>query len=143
MVKICRTELLKLNFEIIPKKRIFRFLPKIAAGHGWSWNFFFANFQILGPLGCQGWVVIPQNVKKNSKSLHPNVHLCLISLYMGSGFLSAIFVIFKTGKSFVKYNMWTDSEGMDVHVICEYLPVYVQYFYHIMWNNRISELFDF
>jgi hypothetical protein len=22
------------------------------------------NFQILGPLGCQGWVVIPQNVKK-------------------------------------------------------------------------------
>ncbi len=24
----------------------------------------FANFQILGPLGCQGWVVIPQNVKK-------------------------------------------------------------------------------
>ncbi len=29
---------------------------------------FFADFQILGPLGCQGWVVIPQNVKK---SLHP------------------------------------------------------------------------
>ena len=27
-------------------------------------NFFFANFQILGPLGCQGWVVIPRNVKK-------------------------------------------------------------------------------
>ncbi len=25
---------------------------------------FFANFQILGPLGCQGWAVIPQNVKK-------------------------------------------------------------------------------
>ncbi len=25
---------------------------------------FFANFQILGPLGRQGWVVIPQNVKK-------------------------------------------------------------------------------
>jgi hypothetical protein len=25
---------------------------------------FFANFQILGPLGCQGRVVIPQNVKK-------------------------------------------------------------------------------
>jgi hypothetical protein len=25
---------------------------------------FFANFQILEPLGCQGWVVIPQNVKK-------------------------------------------------------------------------------
>jgi hypothetical protein len=28
-------------------------------------NFFFANFLILGPLGCQGWVVIPQNVKKS------------------------------------------------------------------------------
>jgi len=28
---------------------------------------FFANFQTLGPLGCQGWVVIPQNVKKSQK----------------------------------------------------------------------------
>ncbi len=64
MVKICQTGLLKLNFETRPKKRISRFLPKISAGHGWSWKFFFANFQILGPLGCQGWVVIPQNVKK-------------------------------------------------------------------------------
>jgi hypothetical protein len=35
---------------------------------------FFANFQILGPLGCQGWVVIPQNVKK-SKSLRPVVYV--------------------------------------------------------------------
>jgi hypothetical protein len=26
---------------------------------------FFANFQTLGPLGCQGWVVISQNVKKS------------------------------------------------------------------------------
>jgi hypothetical protein len=25
---------------------------------------FFANFQIHGPLGCQGWVAIPQNVEK-------------------------------------------------------------------------------
>ncbi len=65
MVKICQTGLLKLYFETSPKKRIFRFLPKISAGHGWSWKFFFANFQILGPLGCQGWVVIPQNVKKS------------------------------------------------------------------------------
>ncbi len=29
MVNICQTGLLILNFEIIPKKRIFRFLPKI------------------------------------------------------------------------------------------------------------------
>ncbi len=64
MVKICQTGLLKLNFEIIPKKSIFRFLPKISAGHGWSWKNVFASFQILGPLGCQGWVFIPQNVKK-------------------------------------------------------------------------------
>jgi hypothetical protein len=28
-------------------------------------EFFFANFQILEPLGCQGWVVTPQNVKKS------------------------------------------------------------------------------
>ncbi len=27
-------------------------------------KFFLANFQILGHLGCQGWVVIPQNVKQ-------------------------------------------------------------------------------
>jgi hypothetical protein len=40
-------------------------LPKISAGHAWSWKIFFANFQILGPLGCQGWVVMPQNVKKS------------------------------------------------------------------------------
>ncbi len=65
MVNICQTGLLILNFEIIPKKSIFWFLPKISAGHAWSWKFFFANFQILGPLGCQGWVVIPQNVKKS------------------------------------------------------------------------------
>jgi hypothetical protein len=38
---------------------------------------FFANFQILGPLECQGWVAIPQNVKK-SKSLHPTVHVYII-----------------------------------------------------------------
>jgi len=65
MVKICQTGLQKLNFEILPKKRIFRFLPKISAGHGWSWKIFYANLQILGPLGCQGWVVIPQIVKKS------------------------------------------------------------------------------
>jgi hypothetical protein len=34
MVKICQTRLLQLNFETRPKKRIFRFLPKISAGYG-------------------------------------------------------------------------------------------------------------
>ncbi len=33
----------------------------------------FANFQILAPLGCQGWVVNPQNMKEKI-SLHPKVH---------------------------------------------------------------------
>jgi hypothetical protein len=40
---------------------------------------FFANFQILGPLGCQGWVVIPQNVKKVKITAHysgPLQRLC-------------------------------------------------------------------
>jgi hypothetical protein len=26
---------------------------------------FFDNFQILGSLGCQGWVVMPKKAKKN------------------------------------------------------------------------------
>jgi hypothetical protein len=33
MVKICHTGLSKLNFEIMPKKHIFRFWPKISSGH--------------------------------------------------------------------------------------------------------------
>ena len=88
MVKICQTGLLKLNFETRPKKRIFRVLPKISAGHGWSWNFFFANFQTLGPLGCQGWVVIPQNVKTSQNhctlmySIYTALHARIFTLYI-------------------------------------------------------------
>jgi hypothetical protein len=63
MVKICQTVLLKLNFETRPKKRIFPICQKFPQAMDEVENFF-ANFQILGPLGCQGWVVIPQNVKK-------------------------------------------------------------------------------
>jgi hypothetical protein len=33
-------------------------------------KFFFANFRILGPLGCQGWVIIPQNVEKADCASH-------------------------------------------------------------------------
>ena len=47
-------------------------------------KFFFANFQIRGPLGCQGWVVIPQNVKK-SKSLHPNIQIARRYIKVGIG----------------------------------------------------------
>ena len=64
MIKICQTRLLKLNFEIIPKKRIFRFFAKNFRRPCMKLKKNFANFQILGPLGCQGRVVIPQNVKK-------------------------------------------------------------------------------
>jgi hypothetical protein len=80
MVKICQMGLLKLNFEIIPKNAFSGFCQKISAGQGWSWKFFFATLQILGPLGCQGWVVIPQNVKK-SKSLHPNIQVVVPACY--------------------------------------------------------------
>jgi hypothetical protein len=60
MVKICQTGLLKLNFEISN----FLVLAKNFRRPWMKFKFFFATFQILGPLGCQGWVVIPQNVKK-------------------------------------------------------------------------------
>jgi hypothetical protein len=58
MVKIRKKGFLNLNFEIIPKNA-FSFLPK--------------NFASLGTLGCQGWVVMPKNMKK-PKSLHSNTH---------------------------------------------------------------------
>ncbi len=38
--------------------------PVFAKNFRRPWMNFLANFQILGPLGCQGRVVIPQNVKK-------------------------------------------------------------------------------
>jgi hypothetical protein len=63
MVKICQMGLLKLNFEIIPKKPNSGFCQKFLQAKD-EVEIFFANFHILGPLGCQGWVVIPQNVKK-------------------------------------------------------------------------------
>jgi hypothetical protein len=59
------------KFEVLPKKCNFRFLPKNLQAMD-EVEHFFANFQILGPLGSQGWVVIPLNVKK-PKSLHPTV----------------------------------------------------------------------
>jgi hypothetical protein len=40
---------------------------------------FFANFQIHGPLGCQGWVVIPQIVKKSQN------HYTLLPIVGGGG----------------------------------------------------------
>jgi hypothetical protein len=46
------------NFEIILKKckKKSQAMDEV--------EIFFANFKILGPLGCQGWVVMTNNVKK-------------------------------------------------------------------------------
>jgi hypothetical protein len=59
IVKICQTGLLKLKFKIIFKNAFSGFCQKISQAMDEVENFF-ANFQILEPLGCQGWVVIPQ-----------------------------------------------------------------------------------
>ncbi len=56
-------ELLKLNFET-RQKNAFSVFAKNFHRPWMKLKFFFANFHILGPLGCLGWVVIPQNVKK-------------------------------------------------------------------------------
>jgi hypothetical protein len=65
MVKICQTGLQKFNFEILPKNAFSGFCQKFPQAMDEVEQFFFAYFQILGPLGCQGWVVIPQIVKKS------------------------------------------------------------------------------
>jgi hypothetical protein len=58
--KIRQKGFLKLKFVVIPKKNTFcqnisQAIDEVE---------FFATFQILGYLGCQGWVVRPENVKK-------------------------------------------------------------------------------
>ena len=70
MVKICQTGLLNLNSEIMQKNAFSGFCQKFPQAMDEVENFFFANFQILGPLGCQGWVAIPQNVKKVKITAH-------------------------------------------------------------------------
>jgi hypothetical protein len=64
MVKICQMGLLKLSFEIIQKKH-FPVFAKNFRRPRMKLKFFFANFQILGLSRCQGWVAIPQDVKKS------------------------------------------------------------------------------
>jgi hypothetical protein len=62
---VCQTGLLTINFEIIQKNAFSGFCQKFPQAMHEVEKIFFANFQILGPLGRQGWVVIPQNVKKS------------------------------------------------------------------------------
>jgi hypothetical protein len=64
MVKICQAGLLKLNFETIPKNAFSGFCQKLSQAMDEVEKKILANFKILGPLGCKGWVVIPQNAKK-------------------------------------------------------------------------------
>jgi hypothetical protein len=61
--------------KLDPKNAFSGFCQKFPQAMDEVKKFFFANFQILGPLGCQGWVVIPQNWKKVKKQLHPSGRL--------------------------------------------------------------------
>jgi hypothetical protein len=50
----------------ISKTEIFSGFAKNFASHGGRPDKFFGlNFQILGSVGCQGWVVMPKDVKKS------------------------------------------------------------------------------
>ncbi len=64
MVKICQTGLLKLNFETRPKNTFSGFCQKFPQAMDEVENVFLPISKSLGPLGCQGWVDMPQNVKK-------------------------------------------------------------------------------
>jgi hypothetical protein len=78
---------IKLKLKLYQKKN----LPKIFASHGWIWKFSYATFKILGPLECQGWVVIPQNVKKSQNHCtllymlceHTGIHCGMYSICIG------------------------------------------------------------
>ncbi len=72
MVKICQTGPLKLNFET--QKKHFPVFAKNFRRPRMKLKFFFANFQILRPLGCQDGLLYLKMWKK-SKSLHPNIHI--------------------------------------------------------------------
>ena len=69
MVKICQTQLLKLNFEIIPKNTFSRPCMKLK-------NFFcqFPNPWTLRVSGMGGYA---SKCEKKSKSLHPNAHVSM------------------------------------------------------------------
>jgi hypothetical protein len=74
MVKICQTGLLKLNFETRPKKRIFRFLPKIFRRPRMKLKIFFCQFPNPWDLRVSGMGGYTSKCEKKSKSLHPSTH---------------------------------------------------------------------
>ena len=75
MVKICQTRLLKLNFEIIPKKRIFRFCQKFPQAMHEVEKFFLPISKSLDPYRVSGMGGYTSKCEKKSKSLHPNAQL--------------------------------------------------------------------
>ncbi len=73
MVKICPTELLKLNFELDQKNAFSGFCQKFLQAMDEIENFFcqFPNSWALRVSGMGGYT---SKCEKKSKSLHPRVH---------------------------------------------------------------------
>ena len=75
MVKICQTGLLKLNFEIIPKKTHFLVFAKNFRRPCMKLKIFFCQFTNPWTLRVSGMGGYTSKCEKKSKSLHPSVHL--------------------------------------------------------------------
>jgi hypothetical protein len=71
MVEICRTRLLKLNFEIIPKNTFSGFCQKFPQATDEVENFFFFQFPNPWTLSVSGMGCNTSKCEKKSKSLHP------------------------------------------------------------------------
>jgi hypothetical protein len=69
--KWCQTGLLKLNFEIIPEKRIFRFCQKFSQAMG-KLNICFCQFPNPWALGVSGKGCATSKCEK-PKSIHPTI----------------------------------------------------------------------
>ncbi len=74
MVKICQMGLLKLNFEKIPKKRIFRVFAKNFRRPWMKLKKFFGQFPNPWALRVSGMGCYTSKCENKSKSLHPYVH---------------------------------------------------------------------
>jgi hypothetical protein len=120
MVKICQTGLLKLNFEIIPKKHIFRFWPKISTGHGWSLKIFFCHFPNPWTLRVSGMVGYTSKCEKKSKSLHPTVHRSPYRLWRSNSILNLC------------------PENSNVCTVCTLWPASILWFPRWKWGRKYS-----
>jgi hypothetical protein len=73
MGKTRQTGLLKVNFEKIPKKRIFRFCQKFPRAMD-EVKTFFCQFPNPWALRVSGMGFYTSKCENKSKSLHPNMH---------------------------------------------------------------------